>query len=134
MKIAEMARLFNDRIDMHTRELWGYEKADEIVPEHVRYYAATYEAEVKRIFKVIRPDDEPDGDEINEDRLKRIAWQHNEHAWQKLDTSQHSGFGSLSGYVRARAIAAAHREIAFNFWKLSEGRWLPDMGGRIPNR
>ena len=118
MKISEMAALFNDRIDMHTRELWGFEKADEIVPEHVRYYANTYKAEVERIFKTIRPDEEG-GFEINADRLKRIAWQHNEHAWQKLDTSQHSGFGSLSGYVRARAIAAAHREIAFNFWKRS---------------
>jgi hypothetical protein len=133
MKISEMARLFNDRIDMHERELWGYDRADEIAPEHVRYYAATYKAEVERLFKVLVPDPGSEN-EINADRLKLIAWRQNETAWNKIDTSQHSGFGSLSGYVRARAIAAAHREIAFNFWRMSEGTWLPDMSGRIPNR
>ena len=133
MKISEMAVLFNDRIDMHDRELWGFEEADEIVPEHVRFYAATYAAEVERIFRTIRPDEEG-GDEINADRLKRIAWQHNEHAWNRMRSALHSGFGSMQGMVHARAVAWAHQEIAANFWALSEGRWLPDMGGRIPNR
>jgi hypothetical protein len=133
MKITAMAVLFAERITMHDRELWGYEKAGQIVPEHVRFYAQTYEGEVARIFETLVPD-KGSAYEINPDRLKLIAWQHNEYAWQRLDASQHSGYGSLQGYVIARAVAAAHREIAFNFWKMSEGAWLPDMGGRIPNR
>ena len=134
MKIAEMARLFNDRIDMHDRELEAFGLADQIVPEHVRFYADVYHDEVERIFRTLRPDAEPDGLTINEDRLKRIAWQHNEHAWRRQEHTQQAGFGALSGYVYSRAETAAHREIAANFWAMSEGRWLPDMGGRIPNR
>ena len=135
MKIDEMARLFNDRIDMHNRELaaFGANKADQIVPEHVRFYAEVYEAEVERMFKSMVPD-KGSAYEINEDRLKAMAWQHNEFAWRRLDHALHAGYSALSGYVYARAETAAHREIAANFWALSEGSWMPDMGRRIPNR
>ena len=130
-----MARLFNDRIDMHTRELRAFGLADRNVPEFVQAYADTYRGEVERMFRKMRPDDE-DGrpGEINADRLKRIAWQHDKFAWNRMRSALNSGFGSMQGMVHARAEAWAHQEIAANFWALSEGRWLPDMGGRIPNR
>jgi hypothetical protein len=133
MRIDEMERLFNDRIDMHDRELKAFGKADQIVPEFVRFYAASYRNEVGRIFKIMVPD-EGSAYEINADRLKLIAWQHNEHAWNRMRSALHSGFGSAQGETRAMADAWAHQEIAANFWAMSEGRWLPDMGGRIPNR
>lgn len=133
MKIAEMARLFNDRIDLHNRELKAYSLAESLEPEFARFYTAAYRDEVERIFKTIRPDKDG-GTEINEDRLKRIAWQHNEYAWNRMRSALQSGFSTMQGMVHARAVAWAHQEIAANFWALSEGRWLPDMGGRIPNR
>ena len=135
MRIDEMDRLFSARIAMHDRELKAHVKAGGIsnVPEFVRFYADVYRAEVEYIFKTIRPD-EGSAYAINADRLKRIAWQHNERAWNRMRSALNSGFGSMTGKVHALAEAWAHQEIADNFWAMSEGRWLPDMGGRIPNR
>jgi hypothetical protein len=51
-----------------------------------------------------------------------------------MEHALQAGFGSLSGYVDARAEAAAENEWAENMHDLAEGSWVVDMGARIPNR
>ena len=136
MKIADIRDKYMERLDIYQKDIESYDKVGRTPDEFVTAYVQHYRAAVNGFFERVKPDDNPEGGHaaINEERMRAIAWQHSRYAWRRMEHALQAGFGSLSGYVDARAEAAAENEWAENMQALATDGWLPDMGGRIPNR
>ncbi len=133
MKIDDMREKYMERLDIYQRDIESYDKAGRTPDEFVAAYVEHYRSAVKLFFDKVVPD-EGTAYEIGEERMRAIAWQHSRYAWRRMEHALQAGFGSMSGYVDARAEAAAQNEWAENMHDLATDGWLPDMGGRIPNR
>jgi hypothetical protein len=133
-----MKAKYLDRLDIYDKEIEAYALARSEPSEFETYYVEHYREAVFGFLKRVVPDEGPSASgpfaAVNEDRMRLIAWQMNERAWQRMEHYLHAGFGSMSGEVSARAEAFALREVAVNMHKMATTGWLTDMGGRIPTR
>lgn len=133
MRIDQINEKYLDRLELYQREIESFDHAGRTPDEFISAFVQHYRDETTRFRNKVVPD-EGSAYEVNPERMLAIAWQHNEHAWRRMQYALQAGFGSLSGYVDARAEASAMHEWATNMHEMATDGWLPDTGARIPNR